>query len=71
MFDVGSEKVMYGAAEAILASRQRRPVAPHVPDEDLDGWLEELERAINEWNIEVTTQKDDSLEMDVDSNGDE
>jgi hypothetical protein len=40
MFDIGSEKVMYGAVEAILASRQRRPVAPQVPDKDLDGWIE-------------------------------
>jgi hypothetical protein len=45
MFDVGSEKVGYGGVvEAILSSRQRRLVAPYVPDIDLDEWvLEKLE----------------------------
>jgi hypothetical protein len=71
MYNVGSEKVMYGAVEVILASRQRRPVAPQVPDEDLDGWMEQFETAINEWKIEVTARRDDSLGMDVHSNDDE
>jgi len=73
MFDVGSKKVMCGGVvETILASRQKKPVAPYVPDEDIDGWMKELERAVNEWNIEVTGQSDDhSLEMDVDCNGNE
>jgi hypothetical protein len=67
MFDIGSEKVMYGGVvEAILASRQRRPVAPYVPDVDQDRWIEELELAVNEWNTEVAVQRDDGLETDVD-----
>ena len=70
MFDIGSEKVMYGGVEgAILASRQRRPVAPYGPDMDQDRWSEELERAVNEWNTEVAVQRNDSLEKDVDGNG--
>jgi len=71
MFDVGSEKAIYGGVvEIILASRQKKPVAPYVPDEDIDGWMKELERAVNECNIEVTGQRDNhSLEMDVDCSG--
>jgi len=71
MFDVGSEKVLYGGVvEAILSSRQRRPVAPYVPNIDLDEWVEELQRAVGEWNSEVAAQSDDhSLGMDVDGSG--
>jgi len=69
MFDIGSEKVMYGGVvEAILASRQRKPAAPFVPDVDQDRWIEELKRAVNKWNTEVAVQSDDSLEKDVDGN---
>ena len=43
--------------------------APNVPDVDLDGWMEELERAVNEWNTEVAVQRDDSWVKDVDGSG--
>jgi hypothetical protein len=72
MLDVGSQniKVRYGAVEAMVASRQGRQVASQVPDEDLDAWMDELERGIKEWKIEVTAQRDDSLRMDVHNNDD-
>ena len=35
IFDIGNEKVIYGGVvEAILASRQRSPIAPYVHDMD-------------------------------------
>jgi hypothetical protein len=33
--------------------------------------MNELERAIKEWKIEVTAQRDDSLGVDVENNDDE
>jgi hypothetical protein len=68
MFDIGSEKVMYGGVvDAILTSRHRRPVVPYVAERDMDGWIEELERAVKEWNSEMAILRDDhTLEMDVD-----
>ena len=69
MFDIGSEKVMYGGAvEAILVSRQRKPAAPYVPDVDQDRWIEVLERAVDEWNTEVAVQRDNGSQMEVHGN---
>ena len=66
MFDIGSEKVMYGGVvEAILVSRQREPAAPYVPDVDQDRWIEVLEQAVDEWNTEVAVQRDDGSQTDV------
>ena len=64
--------VAYGLCNAYDTSTcwvKENASAPNVPDVDLVGWMEELERAVNEWNTEVAVQRDDSWGKDVDGNG--